>query len=433
MGLKKETFEELLRKAGIPCQYFCCKSFATWDVLLPTEEQAAKAAASNITTKHFRLQPEYKGTRRLHVTVCNVQAFITGEVLAAYLSTYGQVEEFNLLRSPAGTAYGDYTFWLCLTWDGFNAIPETLISRDRQMMVVVVEGRRLRCWACKKDGHIAKFCPEKTANTAAASAPAATTTTTTISKQAEAQDPGQVQPKTSDQEGWTEVTRKRKGSPKQGEKRPVLSPPQKLTKAPTPAAPESLATIIETASPATQSKAATPKTPAPSPVSTKNKNKNMVEMETNTNLKRRRDSGEGAAKKICPEKAHPEAGPYSQTQLPLPSPPLTSPLPPPSFPPPKIILQSPPQQMDPLSPLQEHYFKKYHRPYKTPLPRSQSAERAQPLSLARTPSLPSLSPSDISSQELFPAILPPKRNLDPPAGKKKPSRQEEELSIGQIQ
>ena len=115
VGLNKDTFEELLRKAGIPCQYFCRKSFATWDVLLPSEEQAAKAAESDKITKHFRLQPEYKGTRRLRVTVSNVPAIITGEVLAAYLSAYGQVEEFNLLRSPIGTAYGDYAFRLCLT------------------------------------------------------------------------------------------------------------------------------------------------------------------------------------------------------------------------------------------------------------------------------------------------------------------------------
>ena len=212
VGLKKETFEELLRKAGIPCQYFCRKSFATWNVLLPTEDQAAKFAASNITTKHFRLQPEYKGTRRLGVTICNVPAHITGEVLAAYLSAYGQVEEFNLLRSPAGTAYGDYTFRLCLTRDGFKAIPESLISGDRQMMVMV-EGRRPRCWSCKQIGHIAKFCPDKPENTAATTT-TASTATTTISKTAEAQDPGQVQPKTNDQEGWSEVTRKRRGSPK---------------------------------------------------------------------------------------------------------------------------------------------------------------------------------------------------------------------------
>ena len=110
----------------------------TWDVLLLTEEQATKAAASNIATKFFQLQSEYMGTRR--VTVCNVPAFITGEVLASFRSAYGCVEEINLLRSIAGTAYGDNTFRLCLTREGFQAIPETIISRERQMMVVV-EGR----------------------------------------------------------------------------------------------------------------------------------------------------------------------------------------------------------------------------------------------------------------------------------------------------
>ena len=206
VGLTKEVFEELLRKAGIPCQYFCRKSFATWDVLLPTEKQAAKTAETDIITKHFRLQPEYKGTHRLRVTVCNVPAIITGEVLAAYLSAYGHVEEFSLLRSPAGTAYGDYAFRLCLTRDGFKAIPETLICGDRQMMVMV-EGRRPRCWGCKQVGHIAKFCPQRPANKEKASTTTTTTTTKdvaattiTINKEAEAKGPGQVQPK-NNQEG----------------------------------------------------------------------------------------------------------------------------------------------------------------------------------------------------------------------------------------
>ena len=61
VGLKKEAFEDLLRKAGVPCSYFCRRSFATWDVLLPTQEQAPKTAATTITTKFFRLQPEYMG------------------------------------------------------------------------------------------------------------------------------------------------------------------------------------------------------------------------------------------------------------------------------------------------------------------------------------------------------------------------------------
>ena len=37
-------------------------------------------------TNFFRLLPEYLGTRKIKVTICNVPAFITGEVLAAFLS-----------------------------------------------------------------------------------------------------------------------------------------------------------------------------------------------------------------------------------------------------------------------------------------------------------------------------------------------------------
>ena len=42
-------------------------------------------------TKNFRLQPEYKGTRRLRVTICNVPAHLTGEVFASYLGAFGEV------------------------------------------------------------------------------------------------------------------------------------------------------------------------------------------------------------------------------------------------------------------------------------------------------------------------------------------------------
>ena len=362
VGLKKETFEELLRKAGIPCQYFCRKSFVTWDVLLPTEDQAAKLAANNITTKYFRLQPEYRGTRRLRVTICNVSAHITGEVLATYLSSYGQVEEYNLLRSPAGTAYGDYAFRLCLTRDGFKAIPETLISGDRQM-IVMVEGRRPRCWSCKQIGHISKFCPEKPENaTAAAVTTTASTATTTTSKTAEAQDPSQGQPKTNDQEGWSEVTRKRRGSPKQGEKSPISSPPQKQTKVPAPATAEQSTTPTSTPAtkkvpqtPTTAKTTATSMTPVSpvSPTLIKKKKKKINKedhenMETSTNLKRRRDSGEGAAKKVCagpsctedPLEGHSNAYPQKQPlpqQVPIPVP-LLAPFPSLSLPPPPLPL-----------------------------------------------------------------------------------------------
>ena len=139
-GLKKEAFEEL-RTVDIPCQYFCRCSFTTWDVLLPTEVQASRTAATNITINFFRLQPEYMRTRRIRITDSNIQAYITGEVLASFLRAKGRVEEVSLLRSATGTTFEDYVFRICLTREGFQATPETRVSRDMQMMVIV-EGRR---------------------------------------------------------------------------------------------------------------------------------------------------------------------------------------------------------------------------------------------------------------------------------------------------
>ena len=53
-GLKKEKFEELLKAVKIPARYFCRCSFATWDVLLLSQELATKLTGnSSITTKYY--------------------------------------------------------------------------------------------------------------------------------------------------------------------------------------------------------------------------------------------------------------------------------------------------------------------------------------------------------------------------------------------
>ena len=103
-------------------------------------------------------------------------------------------------------------------------------------------------------------------------------------------------------------------------------------------------------------------------------------------------------------------------------------MPPPPFSPQILQPTQTPHQIVTLSPQQEQFFKKCRRPYQIPLPRSQSADWSQSLNLTRTPSLLSLSPSAISTQELFPA----RQRHDPPASKKT-NRQEGELSIQQIQ
>ena len=100
--LKKHSFGELLLTADIPGQYFCRRSFATWDVLLPTKEQAAKLAETCISTKFFQLQPRYLGTRRIHEIPASITgsmishdipASITREIVASFLSAYGRVED----------------------------------------------------------------------------------------------------------------------------------------------------------------------------------------------------------------------------------------------------------------------------------------------------------------------------------------------------
>ena len=62
-GLKKNKFEKRLKIAGIPCRYYCRRSHATLDILLPSEELAVKLAG-NSTTKYFWLQTEDRGKRR---------------------------------------------------------------------------------------------------------------------------------------------------------------------------------------------------------------------------------------------------------------------------------------------------------------------------------------------------------------------------------
>ena len=95
------------------------------------------------------------GTHRIQVTVCNVQANFTGDVVASLLSSYRKVEEVTQLHAAAGMAHGDYVFCICLNWEGFQSILDSMYSWDRQM-IMVIEGRRLNCWNCKQLSHLAK-------------------------------------------------------------------------------------------------------------------------------------------------------------------------------------------------------------------------------------------------------------------------------------
>ena len=196
--LKKETFVELLEIAGVPCRYFCRRSFVTWDVLLPSEDLAKKLAENTVTTRFFRLQPEYKDFRRIRLTVCNVPIGLNGNAFAAFLSDYGDVEEVLLARSAAGTAHGDYILNMCLNREGFQAISHIIAYEDQNMMVFVKSWRPLYC-ACKQLGYVARSCTLKTTKPKAKATTAANSATSPSKSELELRD------YPDKEERWTQV------------------------------------------------------------------------------------------------------------------------------------------------------------------------------------------------------------------------------------
>ena len=182
-SIKKDTFEGLRKAADIPAKYYCRRSFATWDVLLPSEDLAAKLNGENVTSKYFQLRPEFMGRCKIRITVCNIPIQLNEEVLAAYLVKYGEIKEITKAKSINGTAHGDYIFTMCLDRGRFTAVPH-IIEYENQVMTVVVEGRKPQCWNCK---HLSKSCPQKTTkSTTPATTTANTTTSTTIAAAAAA-------------------------------------------------------------------------------------------------------------------------------------------------------------------------------------------------------------------------------------------------------
>ena len=407
-GIKKDTFEGLLKAVDIPAKYYCRRSFATWDVLLPSEDFAAKLAGENVISKYFRVQPEYMGRRKIRITVCNVPIQLNEEVLAAYLTKHGEIEDITKAKSVNGTTHGDYIFTMCMDRGGFTAIPH-IIEYEHQIMTVVVEGRKPQCWNCKQLGHFSKSCPQKTTKTT----PATTTTTTettmtstsTITAAATAATTAEKnetpKAKTGDspdkEEGWTQVV---KGGKK---KTPIKEPATKTdyTKSTitTTAKTDSIATnTISTAKTSSSSSLSSTKSTSSSS-STKKKNKEKTEkteteaIDFSVNLKRRRDSGDSVAGEG--EKKHIK-GPTqeTQTQSQIPSQPQQKgeniERPAQIIPPPQKPQNTPAHFSDfPLSPKSPSLS-----PVKTPrqLVRSHSLTRESPTKEAVTSSSPS-SPS----------------------------------------
>ena len=289
-GIKKETFEDLLKAANIPGRCFCRRSFAAWDVLLPSEEVARGLAGGGIAARFFRLQPECRGGRGVRVAVCSVSVQLSGDVLAAYLGICGGVERVTRVASTRGAACGGCVFVVCLDGGGFNGVPHKVRCRERTM-TVIVEGRKPLCWSCNKIGHFSKNCPQKptittTATTTTATATAAPSPVIAAVIPAEASEGQQGAPREGE-EGWTRVA---------GEEGGRGAPPKK------PAAADAAALLAAAAKPATTTATGARQSTAKQSFAAGD-SRTTEPVDVSMSLERRRDGEDSPAREG--EKGHP--------------------------------------------------------------------------------------------------------------------------------
>ena len=145
----KKSPEDYARDKAKYAQYF------QGNRILPIPELIKKVENKTLS---FIITDNKTKRRRIKVTVCNVPIQLSEDVIAAYLTEYGDVEVMIKAKSTNGTAHGDHYFTMYLNRTWFQSIPHT-IEYENQTMIVVVEGRKPQCWNCKQLGHFSRTCP----------------------------------------------------------------------------------------------------------------------------------------------------------------------------------------------------------------------------------------------------------------------------------
>ena len=206
VNVTREIMEQQVRSCGVPALSVTRRGYGLWDVLMATEEEAAKVWAGDHTTQLYRLQPEYMGKRRTTITIHNVPHEATEREIGAFFSFYGDVEEVCQHVGKTGLRFGDYTLKLSVTQEKYFKLPDTVRCDGRELQVAVA-GRVPSCWLCKQRGHVARLCPKKKGPELAARSSA-------VEKEVE-----KSKPKETDSDKWTLVAK----NPKKGITQKVAS------------------------------------------------------------------------------------------------------------------------------------------------------------------------------------------------------------------
>lgn len=113
------------------------RSYAIWNILLATEEEARQLAGSIIMAKVVRLQTEYIATQKITVTVYGVPADITEDLLGSFFAKYGQVGDVSPIINKVGIATTNFVLQVTMSPKNFMDIPDILICRDKRKLLVM--------------------------------------------------------------------------------------------------------------------------------------------------------------------------------------------------------------------------------------------------------------------------------------------------------
>ena len=133
-------------------------SYAFWDILLPTEEEAVALTRKTLENKEYFFQTEYMGWRRTMVSVYEVPSFLRDVNLAAFMLNFGDI----ILATHDGM-HGKWRFDIMLDAKTFYSVPNWLDVKGRRLPVIV-SGRKPACWRCGEIGHLSAVCPGKKAS-----------------------------------------------------------------------------------------------------------------------------------------------------------------------------------------------------------------------------------------------------------------------------
>ena len=154
----KDMVLRQLSSLGVKAQAIIAgTSYAFWDILVPTVEEAVALTKKKLENKEYFFRTEYMGRRRTTVSIYEVPSFLRDANLAAYMLQFG-----DIVSATHDGMRGEWRFDIMLDAKTFYSVPNWLEVEGRRLPVIV-SGKKPTCWHCGEIGHLSTVCPGKKA------------------------------------------------------------------------------------------------------------------------------------------------------------------------------------------------------------------------------------------------------------------------------